>query len=128
MKNIVVYNVPEGSSNLKEDNVIYNSQLMTKLSEHAGKYQPNVLQVRRLGSKQTNETETHETRNRPFPDEDKKALVVKNLNKLKNKGEPFSGMTAKHDMSKDDKEKERSLKKEPRENYGKKRQQISSTW
>ena len=43
------------------------------------------------------------------------ALVVKNLYKLKNKGEPFSGMIIKHDMSRDDREKERLLQKEARE-------------
>ena len=86
MRNIVVYNVPEGTTSLKADNAIQDNQLLTKLSELItdGKYQQDVLQVRRLGSKQANETET---RNRPllvaFPDEDNKALVMKNLYKLK---------------------------------------------
>lgn len=121
MKNIVVYNVPEGTSTLKEDNTIHDRKLMREMSGYTtdGKYQPEDLQVRRLGSKQRKEMETEGTRTRPllvtFPEEDKKAFVMKNLYKLKNKGEPFSGMVIKHDMSKDDREKERLLQKEARE-------------
>ena len=57
IKNIVAYNVPEGTSSLKADNVIHDSQLMMILSELItdGKYQPEVLQVRKLGSKLANE-------------------------------------------------------------------------
>ena len=38
---------------MKADNVIHDSQLMTKLSELTtyGKYQPDVPQVKKLGSK-----------------------------------------------------------------------------
>ena len=54
-----------------------------------GKYQPEDLLVKRLGSGQTKETETEETKNRPLPvtftEEDKKTIVMKNLYKLKNK-------------------------------------------
>ena len=49
-----------------------------------------------------------------FPDEDKKASVMKNLHKLKTKGEPFREMIIKHDMSREDREKERLLQKEAR--------------
>ena len=42
---------------------------------------------------------------------------MKNLYKLKNKGDPFSGMIIKHDMSRDDREKERLLQKEAREKH-----------
>jgi hypothetical protein len=65
---------------------------MKQLTEHTtdGQYQPESLQVRRLGSKHKNETETDEARSRPllvtFPDEDKTASVIKNLHKLKTKG------------------------------------------
>ncbi|KAK2192590.1 hypothetical protein NP493_26g03045 [Ridgeia piscesae] len=94
---------------------------MKQLTEHTteGQYQPESLQVRRLGSKHKNETETDEARSRPllvtFPDEDKKASVMKNLYKLKTKGEPFREMIIKHDMSREDREKERLLQKEARE-------------
>ena len=66
---------------------------MKQPTEHKtdGKYQPESLQVRRLGSKHKNETETDEARSRPllvtFPDEDKKASVMKNLQKLKSKNQ-----------------------------------------
>ena len=40
---------------------------------------------------------------------------MKNLYKLKNKGEPFNGMIVKHDMTKNNREKERSLQKEATE-------------
>ena len=50
-----------------------------------------------------------------FSGEDKKASVMKNLHKLKNKGEPFSEMVIKHDMSREDREKERLLQKEASE-------------
>ena len=121
LKNIVVYNVPEGTSTLKADNAIHDTNLMKELLGHTtgGKYQPEDLLVKRLGSKQTKETETEETKMFPllvtFPEEDKKAIVMKNLYKLKNRGEPFSGMIIKHDMSRYDREKERLLQKEARE-------------
>ena len=122
LKNIVVYNVPEGTSTLKADNAIHDTTLMKELLGHTtgGKYQPEDLPVKRLGSEQTKETETEETKkNRPllvtFPEEDKKAIVMKNLYKLKNKDEPFSGMIIKHDMSREDRENERLLQKEARE-------------
>ena len=121
LKNIIVYNVPEGTSTLKADNAIHDTNLMKELLGHTtgGKYQPEDLPVKRLGSKQTKETETQETKNRPllvtFPEEDKKTIVMENLYKLKNRGEPFSGMIIKHDMSRDDREKERLLQKEARE-------------
>ena len=94
---------------------------MKKLTEHAtdGQYQPESLQVRRLGSRANTETGTDEARSRPllvtFSGEDKKASVMKNLHKLRNKGEPFSEMVIKHDMSREDREKERLLQKEARE-------------
>ena len=50
-----------------------------------------------------------------FPDEDKKASVMKDLHKLKTKGEPFREMIITHDMSREDREKERLLQKEARE-------------
>ena len=120
-QNIVVYNVPEGTSTLKADNVTHDRELMKQLTEHTtdGQYQPESLQVRRLGSRANTETGTDEARSRPllvtFPGEDKKASVMKNLHKLKNKGEPFSEMVIKHDMSREDREKERLLQKEARE-------------
>ena len=120
-QNIVVYNVPEGTSTLKADNVTHDRELMKQLTEHTtdGQYQPESLQVRRLGSRANTETGTDEARTRPlfvtFPGEDKKASVMKNLHKLKNKGEPFSEMVIKHDMSREDREKERLLQKEARE-------------
>ena len=85
MKNSVAYNVPEGTSTMKADNVIRDSQVMTTLYEHTtdGIYQPDVLQVRRLGSKVANVTETQETGNHPlfvtFPGEKREALGLKNL-------------------------------------------------
>ena len=50
-----------------------------------------------------------------FPDEDKKVSVMANLHKLKNKGEPFREIAIKHDMSREDREKERLLQKKARE-------------
>ena len=119
LKNIIVYNVPEGTSTLKAHNAIHDTNLMKELLGHTtcAKYQPEDLPVKRLGDK-AKETETEETKNRPllvtFPEEDKKPMVMKNLYKLKNKDEPFSGMIIKHDMSREDRE-ERLLQKEPRE-------------
>ena len=74
-------NISERSYKLED----WEVSRQTKLSEHITdeEYQREVLQVRRLGSKQANETETHETRTRI------KALLMKNLYKLKNKGKPF---------------------------------------
>ena len=62
LKNIVVYNVPEETSTLKADNAIHDTNLMKELLGHTtgGKYQPEDLLVKRLGSKQTKETETEE--------------------------------------------------------------------
>ena len=123
MKNIVVYNVPEGTSTLKAENATHDREVMKQLTEHTteGQYQPESLQVRRLGSKPKTETGTDEARSRPllvtFPDEDKKASVMKNLHKLKTKGEPLREMVIKHDMSREDREKERLLQKEAREKH-----------
>ena len=120
-KNIVVYNVQEGTSTLKAENATHDRELMKQLTEPTtgGQYQPESLQVRRLRSRANNETGTDEARSRPllvtFPGEDKKASVMKNLHKLKNKGEPFSEMVITHDMSREDREKERLLQKEARE-------------
>ena len=49
MKNIVVYNVPEGTSTLKVENATHDRELTEHTTE--GQYQPESLQVRRLGSK-----------------------------------------------------------------------------
>ena len=105
MKNIVVYNLPEGTSTLKAENATDDRELMKQLTEHStdGQYQPESLQVRRLGSRANTETGTDEARSRPllvtFPDEDKKASVMTNLHKLKNKCESFSEMVIEHDMT-----------------------------
>ena len=121
MKNIVVYNVPEGTSTLKVESATHDRELMKQLTEHTtdGQYQPESLQVRILGSKPKNDTGTDEARSRPlfvtFLDEDKKASVMTNLHKLKTKREPFREMVIKHDMSREDREKERLLQKEARE-------------
>ena len=132
MKNIVVYNVPEGTNSLKAENATHDRELKKQLTEHTtdGHYQPESLQLRRLGSKPKNETGKDEARSRPllvtFPDEDKKASVMKNLHKLKTKAEPFREMVIKHDMSREDREKERLLQKEARETHSRSRLQIMS--
>ena len=56
MKNIVVYNVPEGISTLIAENATHERELMKQLTEHTtdGQYQPDSLQGRRLGSKPNN--------------------------------------------------------------------------
>ena len=107
---------------------------MKQLTEHTtdGQYQPESLQVRRLGSKPKNETGIDEARSRlllvTFPDKDKKTSVMKNLHKVKrNKGDTFSEMVIKHDMSREDREKERLLQKEAREKNSRSRLQILST-
>ena len=81
--------MPEGTSTLKAENETHDRELMKQLAEHTtdGQYQPESLHILRLGSKAKNETETDEARSRPllvtFPEEDKKASVMKNLHKLK---------------------------------------------
>ena len=81
--------MPEGTSTPKAENATHDRELMKQLTEHTtdGQYQRESLQVRRLRSKPKNETGTDEARSRPllvtFPDEDKKASVMKNLHKLK---------------------------------------------
>ena len=106
MKNIIVQNVPEGTSTRKAENATHERELMKQLTEQYGQYQPESLQVRGLGSKPKTETGTDDARRRPllviFPDEDKKASVMKNLHKLKTKRETFREMVIKHDMSRED--------------------------
>ena len=60
--------MPEGTSTLKVENATHDRELMKQLTEHTteGQYQPESLQVRRLGSKHKNETETDEARSRPL--------------------------------------------------------------
>ena len=74
----------------------------------------NVVAIR-LGPRQGG----HSPRSRPLlvklPDSGTKALVMRNLHKLKAKGVPYSEMIVKHDMCRDDREKERILQKEARE-------------
>ena len=106
-----VADLPEETSTIRAENATHDRELMKQLTEHTtdGQYQPDSLQVRRLGSKPKNETGTDEARSRPqlvtFPHEDKKASIMDNLHIQKNKGEPFSEMVIKHDMSREDREK-----------------------
>ena len=88
MKNIVVYNMPEGTSTLKVENATHDRELMKQLPEHTtdGQYQSESLQVQRLGSKHKHrDWDRRGKKSTPACDLSRKASVMKNLQKLKTK-------------------------------------------
>ena len=92
------------------DRILHLCKLVTEQT-----YDTNDITIKRLGKKLEKIAGTDTTATRPtlvtFTYPDKKALLMKNLHKLGKTQEPFSNMVVKHDMSKNDREQDKTLQK-----------------
>lgn len=119
--NIMLYNMPESTGNLKDDVLTHDLDIISELCDNIGISikEEDVVNMRRLGKRVRQDTEGQEqgTVQSPRPllvslTEHIKPKVMKNVYKLKDAREPFNKVSVKHDMTKEEREHEKNLRTE----------------
>ncbi len=121
--NVVLFNVSETVGNTKEDAIANNKSEIKKIAEEIDVHlkDEDILSFRRIGK--TNLTRIVDGEEIKVPrillvtlSEHSKVLVMRNANKLRFSSSKYmQNIRIKHDMSKDDRQKEYELRKEAKE-------------
>lgn len=116
--NIVLYNLPECESNIKDDVIRHDNQMFSDLCHEISVTFQNddIVSMRRVGKKNKGEdTENRTPKPRPVLvslTEQTKPKVMRNVYKLRNAKMPFSEVSVKHDMTKEERDHEKELRTE----------------
>jgi hypothetical protein len=118
--NIVIYNVPEPNSIMKEDVETQDRETLNTLCSKMGVSitQEEVLTTRRLGRRQQkdigDQTVAVPRTLLASLAEHTKPKIMRNLYKLRDADEIYRKMSVKHDMTRDERDQERHLREEAR--------------
>lgn len=121
--NILVFNVPESDSNIKDQVVKNDTDVFLEMCNivEADVQENDIGYLKRIGKKNQKRIIKGEEKTVPRPllitlcNENVKHKVMKNVHKLRNADEKYSLMSVKHDMTQEEREQDKKLRAEAKD-------------